>query len=300
MGLVAARGLTWQVALRLGRVSNVPTVWSNVLVGVAVAGAPASLAAIAALATGVSLLYIAGMFLNDAFDHALDARERPERPIPAGLISARDVYVAGGALMVLGYGVVLWAGSFGATGTLSCAGLSGAALVGSIVLYDAWHKGNAFGPWIMALCRVLVYVTAALAISPQPTTRLAIASLLLFAYLAGLTYVAKRERRKSFGNAGPIVLLALPTVYGLYVALAQVTAFVLLAVAIFVGWLVYALSFLIVRERFAPGRGVTALIAGISLLDALIVAANGRFDLAIFAVAAWALTCYLQRFVAGT
>ena len=32
-------------------------------------------------------LYAAGMVLNDAFDAELDARERPERPIPSGRIS---------------------------------------------------------------------------------------------------------------------------------------------------------------------------------------------------------------------
>ncbi|MBD5656399.1 MAG: UbiA family prenyltransferase, partial [Candidatus Eremiobacteraeota bacterium] len=85
MGVVATRGLTWRVALRLGRVSNLPTVWSNVLAGVVLAGRPASGAGIVALALGCALLYVGGMLLNDAFDHPLDARERPERPIPAGI-----------------------------------------------------------------------------------------------------------------------------------------------------------------------------------------------------------------------
>ena len=36
----------------------------------------------------MSLFYVGGMYLNDYFDRAIDARERPERPIPAGDISA--------------------------------------------------------------------------------------------------------------------------------------------------------------------------------------------------------------------
>jgi 4-hydroxybenzoate polyprenyltransferase len=77
-------------------------------------------------------------------------------------------------------------------------------------------------------------------------------------------------------------------------------AIAFLAVALLAGWTAYALSFVLVRSRFAPGRGVVSLIAGISLLDAVIVAAHGRFDLAICAIGCWALTTYLQRYVAGT
>ena len=35
------------------------------------------------------MFYIGGMYLNDAFDRDIDARERPERPIPSGHVGAR-------------------------------------------------------------------------------------------------------------------------------------------------------------------------------------------------------------------
>jgi hypothetical protein len=38
----------------------------------------------------VSLIYVAGMYLNDAFDRDYDAAERPTRPIPSGEVSAGD------------------------------------------------------------------------------------------------------------------------------------------------------------------------------------------------------------------
>ena len=37
-----------------------------------------------------SLLYLAGMVLNDYFDRDQDARERPLRPIPSGRVSAAN------------------------------------------------------------------------------------------------------------------------------------------------------------------------------------------------------------------
>ena len=68
------------------------------------------------------------MYLNDAFDRELDAKERPTRPIPAGQISAEAVFAAGFGM--LGGGVILLF-LFDLT-----AGLWGLALAGTIIAYD--------------------------------------------------------------------------------------------------------------------------------------------------------------------
>jgi 4-hydroxybenzoate polyprenyltransferase len=36
---------------------------------------------------------------------------------------------------------------------------------GAIVLYDSHHKNNPLSPVLMGMCRMLVYITSALAIS---------------------------------------------------------------------------------------------------------------------------------------
>ena len=51
-------GLSLSTALRLGRVSNLPTVWTNVLAGVALSGAAATGGALAALMVALSLFYV--------------------------------------------------------------------------------------------------------------------------------------------------------------------------------------------------------------------------------------------------
>src|SRR5262245_63491269 len=51
------------------------------------------------LAAG-SLFYSGGMALNDAFDAEIDARERPERPIPSGRVSR-------GTVLALGFGMLV-------------------------------------------------------------------------------------------------------------------------------------------------------------------------------------------------
>ena len=63
-----------RTALRLGRVSNLPTVWTNVLAAAALSGAlagshgDAGAGALGGLLLAMSLFYVGGMFLNDAFD----------------------------------------------------------------------------------------------------------------------------------------------------------------------------------------------------------------------------------------
>ena len=71
--------MRWSVALALGRVSNLPTVWTNALAGVVLAGGAAGDARLPWIVLAVSLCYVAGMYLNDAFDRDFDARHRPER-----------------------------------------------------------------------------------------------------------------------------------------------------------------------------------------------------------------------------
>ena len=102
--------MSWQVALRLGRVSNLPTVWTNTLAGIVLASGTLVDARAPLLLVALSLFYVGGMYLNDAFDAELDAKERPERPIPSGQISARTVFIAGFAMLGLGLLLLMAAG----------------------------------------------------------------------------------------------------------------------------------------------------------------------------------------------
>ena len=91
MTVAATQGLSFATLLKLGRVSNLPTVWTNVLAGTVLAGGDWRSGRIGFVLIAMSLFYIGGMYLNDYFDRAVDARERPTRPIPAGDISAAAV-----------------------------------------------------------------------------------------------------------------------------------------------------------------------------------------------------------------
>ena len=148
------------VFLRLGRVSNLPTVITNVMAGMVLAGGQPGATAVLLVAAAAAALYVGGMYLNDAFDAVDDAAHRPERPIPAGEISRRSVFAIGFALLGLGFCVI------GAGTSWGPAAVAAAATAGLIVLYNAWHKGNPAAPVVMGLCRVGVYVMAGLSVAP--------------------------------------------------------------------------------------------------------------------------------------
>ena len=145
MGDGADAGVRWQVYLQLGRVSNLPTVWTNVLAGTALAGRATPAAHVAVLAVACSLFYVGGMYLNDAFDREVDARERSERPIPAGQIGAGAVFAIGFGLLAAALVVLAAASAWWGGGRLGSVG-AGLVLAGGITYYDAHHKANPWSP----------------------------------------------------------------------------------------------------------------------------------------------------------
>jgi 4-hydroxybenzoate polyprenyltransferase len=277
-------------ALRLGRVSNLPTVTSNVLAGIALAGAFPAASTIAVVCVAMSLMYVAGMFLNDAFDRDLDRIERPERPIPSGEIGAAVVFDTG--FVLLGAGIALIAGVAIATGAGWKPIMSVVALGSLIIFYDANHKQNPFAPLVMGLCRASVYTTAALVVRPDLCPAVLVGCALMLAYLIGLTFVARQENLSALPNLWPLVFLGAPF---LIARPHGATAF-----AIYAGYLAWVLRAVLLIRAGKIRSAVTGLIAGISLLDALLVANLGRPELALVALAAFAITTLLQRFVPGT
>jgi hypothetical protein len=286
------------VALRLGRISNLPTVWTNTLVGVTLAGGASFDARVPLLMVALSLFYIGGMFLNDAFDREFDARTRPDRPIPAGQVTASTVFGSGFGMLGVGVLLLVAVGYAFADGTGWRAPASGLLLAAAVVLYDSYHKNNPLSPLLMGVCRMLVYITAALAISASLPAALVVAALVLLAYLIGLTYTAKREHLNELGSVWPLAALAVPMIYGVVATLRSPSVWPFLL--LLVGWVLYALWLL---RRRGPGdvpRAVVSLIAGIPLVDAVILSGAGAVQLSIVAVAAFVLTLALQRVVPGT
>jgi hypothetical protein len=269
-----------------------------VLVGALLAGGSLADPRLPLLIVALSLFYVGGMFLNDAFDREFDAQHRPQRPIPSGQVSARQVFVAGFGLLALGMAVV--AGAAGTSDGLSAwrALAAGAALVAAIVFYNAHHKDNPLSPLVMGLCRVLVVVTAAFSMVAVLPEAVLLAAVALLCHLIGLTYIAKQEHLDRIGSLWPLGFLALPLIYGVVLAMSAPVAW--LPLVLYAVVLLFALNLLRRRARGDVPRAVVTLIAGMSVLDGVMLAGAGHVLPCVLAIAAFVLTLVLQRWVPGT
>ncbi|MCH8841228.1 MAG: UbiA family prenyltransferase, partial [Planctomycetes bacterium] len=180
--------LAWWQLLRIG---NVFTAASNVIAGfLIVQGGWQPVGPLLVLIAASTLLYAAGMVLNDVFDAERDATERPERPIPSGRVSRRSAYLFGWILLILGILCGWWASWL--TGTAR-PGIVATLLALAVVGYDAGLKNTPLGPWTMGGCRLLnILLGASIATQPYELPVLVYVTLVTL-YTIGLTYFARSE-----------------------------------------------------------------------------------------------------------
>jgi hypothetical protein len=277
----------WRAWLQMARVSNTPTTVSNTVAGAVLVSTAAAAGTVAVVAIAIALFYTAGMILNDVLDLEIDRRERPERPLPSGHVSRGAAVAAVVGLFVAGEVLLAVEGYEPA--------LAGLGLIALIVLYDAWHKGNALSPLLMAACRAIVYVVAGLAVAGALNAELWGAAALLLVYVVGLTQVAKAEG-SGIAARWPVLAVLAPAAYW---AKELPDLAVALLLAAFLLWAGYALWLVLARRRI--GAGVVRLIGGIAIYDALAVAGAGGSAAALaVCLGAFVATIALQTKIAGT
>ena len=141
--------------LDLARAGNFPSVWSNVLAALLLAGAGAEmvphLSWIVIFLAG-SLAYAGGTTLNDVFDAGFDRQHRPERAIPTGRVSRATAGWVGGLQLAAGLGLLVWLGA---------SPYAAAGLAATILGYNWLHKRWTGSVILMAGCRVMLAVTIA-------------------------------------------------------------------------------------------------------------------------------------------
>lgn len=275
--------------LRLARVSNLPTVWSNVLAASVLAGS-LRFGELTVVVLAMSALYMGGMMLNDAFDSRVDAKEQPWRPIPAGETDVSTVWSLGSLLLAAGVALLT---TFGAQ-----ASAAAVALMSTIILYNVWHKGNPLSPVIMGACRAFVYVGTALAAGAALSSAIAVSALSLMAYVAALTAVAKGGAFQTLLTSWPAVLLAAPIVVALVQGRSDATTICIGSfAAAAIAWAIKGR-----KSGHADDRDWTVgfLIALIAVVDAVVASAHGNSVIALVCVALFFLTLSLQRLLPGT
>lgn len=145
--------------LQLTRPANLPTAAADVLAGMVISGIVTVVNQSSfwdvefvlpffCLVFASVLLYAGGVVLNDVFDFQLDKKERPERPIPSGIVPLKSASIFGGTLLLLGVTLGFYVHVL--SGSIAL------LLALSILLYDGVSKKHAFfGSLNMGICRGL-------------------------------------------------------------------------------------------------------------------------------------------------
>jgi UbiA prenyltransferase family len=277
--------------LVLGRVSNLPTVWSNCLAGWWLGGG-GNWGKLTLLFFGVSALYTGGMFLNDAFDEDFDRQRRASRPIPSGAISSEMVWILGWAWLAMGILFLIFCGE--------TSGVLAVILAVCILIYDATHKVFTASPWLMGLCRFWVYViagsTGVWGVNGWPIW----CGLAMGIYVVGLSYVARRESLHEPLPYWPLVLLAAPLVLAFLMDAGMARKPEWYLSLLLVLWIAKCVRTIFLGGEMNVGRIVSGLLAGIIFVDWLAVAPECPRVLNFTFLMLFGATQLLQRFVPAT
>lgn len=188
----------FKTLLAICRVSNLPTVWMNVIAAAVLAQSHPPVGAVLLLILALSASYCGGMALNDYFDREHDAREQPFRPIPSGRIRKEQARRLATGLLGIGAGTL----SFVPDPT---AILPGGMLLVTIYAYDRWHKGFSASVLLMALARTLVFVTVSWGLIGEVPGLVWLAGIASFVWTLSVTVVARLEGRRDGGFGFPVI-----------------------------------------------------------------------------------------------
>lgn len=280
--------------LTLVRPANVVTALADVLAGAAAVG---TLAGLPGLLVATAALYAGGVVLNDVFDADLDARERPERPIPSGRASRTGAGWLGGGLLT--------AGITAAFAVSATSGAVAAVTAAMILLYDGWAKHHSFaGPVAMGLCRGLNLM---LGVSALPASLGAIwpLALLPVAYVAAITAISRGEVHGGGRGTGWLAVALLAAVLGSLAGVQSQQGHLLPYGLFFLALLAWRVLPSFVAAAWNPrpaaiGGAVRAGVLSLILLDATLAAgfAGPVHGLAVLVL--WPVSMRLSRLFAVT
>ena len=250
--------------LSTARIANVPSVVSNLGVGVLLGSTAAgsSFSWPWLLSVAVVLFYVSGNFLNDWADREWDKDKRPERALPQGMFSA-NAYLA---TAVGGAGIGLALAAFSGLGAL----LVAAVLVFFIWLYTKVHKTAAWSVIPMGLCRACLPVLGYVAMGRGISATVLFPAAALLLYIIGLSLSARWEAR------GDLPVEQKWQARGLLVGAGLLAAILPLLIDPLFGWIGLLpfgiwLALCVTKFQSPVPTHVSALLAGIPLVDWIVL-----------------------------
>ncbi len=285
--------------LRLARPANIVTAIADILAGITIAGyfsnAEIEWLPILFLILSTTGLYGGGVVFNDVFDAKLDSVERPERPIPSGLIPKTQAALFGAILLLIGIGSAFF----------SFTSLIIAVLIAlSALIYDKYGKHHSFlGPINMGLCRGLNLLLG-ISIIPDSIFKFGFLAIVPIIYIAAITMISRGEVH---GGKRSILYCAV-TFYGIVIASILTFSFMNRE-------MIYALPFLLLFGMmiFPPlykaiqdpqgkliGKAVKAGVIALIPMNASWAAAFGEIYVAVSILLLLPVSLYLGKLFAVT
>jgi 4-hydroxybenzoate polyprenyltransferase len=289
--------------LRLTRPANLVTSVADVLAGAAIAGAlttyagsPVQPGPILLLCVATIGLYGGGVVFNDVFDAGLDAVERPERPIPSGLITVGEAALLGGSLLT--------AGILAAVAVSKQSALLALVIAVSALVYDKWGKHHPLlGPLNMGLCRGVNLLLGISIVVTAPAHSWYLAGIPII-YIASITMISRGEVH---GGRSSLLRVA-AALYLLVIAGISWFAWkngTLPATALFLApfaWMIFRPLVRAIRSPMGKniGKAVKAGVLALILMNASWAASFDAFYAALLIALLLPLSLFLARIFAVT
>ena len=282
------------------RPANIVTAVSDILAGIAISGfflsSPEDHSSVVWLILSTMGLYGGGVVMNDVFDADLDAIERPERPIPSGLISRAEATTLGVSLLVAGVVFAFLASVL--------SGILALVIAVAALVYDRWAKHDSvLGPLNMGVCRGLDLLLG-ISIIPASVADHWYLAIVPIIYIAAITMISRGEvhggKKITMYAAAAFYLAAMCGI--LYVSLqhGQVIG-TLLFILIWAFMVFLPLKNAISKpEGRLIGRAVKAGVLALILMNAAWASAFGVTYLALIIILLLPLSVLLARVFAVT
>jgi 4-hydroxybenzoate polyprenyltransferase len=258
--------------LQLMRPANIVTSVSDVLAGIAISGfffshsfnanqvLPVLLLCISTIG-----LYGGGVVFNDVFDAELDSVERPERPIPRGVVSIKEAVALGIILLLIGIVSAFAYGFF--------SGFIAFIIAIAALIYDKWGKHHAvIGPINMGLCRGLNLLLGISIVTTSLFQWWYIAFIPVI-YIASITMISRGEVHGGNKNLLYVASLLYVLVIGfiLYFAIANRVAIIFTAIFLLAfAWGIFNPLLKAIKQPIGKniGKAVKAGVIGLILMNA--------------------------------
>ena len=216
--------MTMKGYLTVCRITNLPSIWTNVLCAYLLAAGHFSWHGYLVPALSLSCFYLAGTCLNDVCDATHDLIHRPSRPIPSGAISQRGALHLAACLFAVGFlvfqlvpHVTAWYAVF--------------FLVIAIIWYDFGHNRKPLSVFLMGTCRFLVFAVTALTVGEKIPAAVFVAAGIQSAYVVYLSLAARTQKDDRRPYTMPTLLAGHSMIDGVILALFVDPALLMVGIA---------------------------------------------------------------------